>query len=215
MVKQFIPQWVIDRKRKSFIIELLLSFIALWIVLSLFSRFVNWVESRQGVIIPDPVLGLFSPVDLTWLIFFLIYAGLILSIAALAFYPEKLLMAVQAYTLMVLFRTAAMYVIPLEAPPAMIALQDPLVEILGTGQVLTRDLFFSGHTATIFLLVLCVPQRNLQAILLGMTFLLAACLLLQHVHYTVDVLAAPFFSYGAYRIVKTAHQKFNTKPDLS
>lgn len=34
------------------------------------------------------------------------------------------------------------------------------------------------------------------------TVLVGACVLLQHVHYTIDVVAAPFFTYAAYRISK-------------
>jgi hypothetical protein len=33
------------------------------------------------------------------------------------------------------------------------------------------------------------------------TVLVGLCVVLQHVHYTVDVVAAPFFAYGAYSIV--------------
>jgi membrane-associated phospholipid phosphatase len=62
-----------------------------------------------------------------------------------------------------------------------------------------------------FLLFLCVPQKKLKAALLIGTAVLAGCLLWQHVHYTVDVLAAPFFAYGAFRITFLLHQKF--KPE--
>lgn len=196
---------------RSLKIQFVLSLIVLVTVLSGFSSFVTWVETRQGVVLADQVLAMLEPVDVTWLTFTLIYAGLLSAIFAVSFYPGRMIISVQAYTLMVLFRTVAMWATPLEAPIATIPLEDPLVEIIGTGQVLTRDLFFSGHTATMFILFLCVPQKKLKAILLVGTILLAACLLWQHVHYTVDVLAAPFFAYGAFRIVFLLHKKFKSE----
>lgn len=207
MFNQATSNWSLVWPRKKFKIELLLSIIFLIAVLSFFSQFANWVEMRQGVVIADPILEQLTPIDLTWFTFGMIYMSLIIAIGALAIFPERFVIAIQVYTLIVLFRTAAMFVIPLEAPPGMIPLQDPLVEIIGTGKLLTRDLFFSGHTATMFILFLCVPQRQLRIIFLLSTFVLAACLLLQHVHYSVDVAAAPFFSYGAYRIVFFFHHK--------
>ena len=207
MFNQFTTHWVTAWKRAPFRIEWLISLIGLLTVLSIFSQFVNWVETRQGVVLSDPVLALIKPADLTWLTFAIIYLSLIGSIAAMSFSPERLTMAIQTYTVMVLLRMGAMYLIPLDAPPAMIALNDPLVEILGTGKLLTRDLFFSGHTATIFVLFLCVQQKFLKIILLAGTFVLAACLLTQHVHYSVDVFAAPFFAYGANRLVFLFHRK--------
>ncbi len=69
----------------------------------------------------------------------------------------------------------------------------------GASAVLTRDLFFSGHTSTLFLISLAVPGRRARPFFLACTAAVATCVLVQHVHYTVDVLAAPFFAYGAWR----------------
>ncbi len=43
----------------------------------------------------------------------------------------------------------------------MIILNDPLVEFFGTGQTLTKDLFFSGHTATLLILFLVSEKKIL------------------------------------------------------
>jgi hypothetical protein len=215
MLHQLITNWNLAWTRKMFRIELALTVVFLVTVLSLFSRFVNWVEWRQGVSLNDPVLAMLTPSDVTWLTFTLIYLGLIAAINALLIFPDRLILGMQAYTLMMVIRAAAMFVIPLDPPKDMIPLADPLVEIIGTGQLLTRDLFFSGHTATMFILFLCVPQRTLKVMLLSGTVLLAVCLLGQHVHYTVDVITAPFFAYGAYRIVLLLHHHLKSKPITS
>ena len=95
-----------------------------------------------------------------------------------------------------------MYVTPLEAPDNMLSLNDPLVQFFGTGNILTKDLFFSGHTATLFLFFLIADKKYLKVIFLIFTSIVALAVLLQHVHYTVDVVAAPVFAYVSYRIIK-------------
>jgi hypothetical protein len=174
---------------------------ALWSL----AAFLGWVERRPGVVLPDPVLDLLPPRDLTWLAFTLIYAGLVLGVLRLAARPRRLLLAVQAYVAMILLRMAVMSVTPLEPPPGMIPLQDPLVQQFGTGKLLNKDLFFSGHTSTLFLLSLAVPGRFARALCLSCAASVGICVLWQHVHYTVDVLVAPPFAYAAYRLALRLH----------
>ena len=170
-------------------------------VLFALTHFLDAVEGRRGVTLPDPVLTLFPAVNLTWITFLMIYAGIIAGLVLLLRNPQRLLLVFQGYAVMALFRMAAMYLAPLEPPPGVIELRDPFVEFFGGGRTLTRDLFFSGHTSTMFLLFLVVPGKRVRIAFLCATILVGLCVVLQHVHYTVDVFAAPFFAYGAYAIV--------------
>ncbi|MBP1649206.1 MAG: hypothetical protein H6Q30_2651 [Bacteroidetes bacterium] len=190
-------QWRSPRFRIELIVTILLTVLAL----ATLANFLNWVETRPGVVLNDPILALFRPVDLTWLTFGLIYFGLICGIVFLTRHPQAMLIAFQSYTLMVAVRIAAMFVLPLAAPPASIPLQDPTVEYLGTGKMLTQDLFFSGHTSTLFLLFLTAQGRTLRTVFMICTVTVGISVLLQHVHWTVDVLVAPFVSYACFRVV--------------
>ncbi|RPI61892.1 MAG: hypothetical protein EHM44_07830, partial [Ignavibacteriales bacterium] len=107
------------------------------------------------------------------------------------------------YTLMVAVRILAMYLLPLQPPEKMIILNDPLVEFFGTGQTLTKDLFFSGHTATLLILFLVSEKKIIKTVFLISTVTVAIAVLLQHVHYSIDVLAAVFFTYSCYRFLQT------------
>ncbi len=185
---------------RRFRVEAVLSLAVLVAVLNVMARFLTWVERRPGVVLPDAVLAAIAPRDVTWVTFTLVYGGLLTAVAVLLPHPRRLVLGLQAYTLMVLLRLAVMAVTPLEAPPGMLPLKDPLVEVLGTGQVLTKDLFFSGHTSTLFLLTLLAPGRATRAFFLVCTITVAACVLWQHVHYTVDVVVAPVFSFIAYTL---------------
>jgi membrane-associated phospholipid phosphatase len=189
--------WRSGRFRVEFFLTIAMTVVAL----ATLANFLNWVETRPGVVYADPVLALFPAVDLTWFTFALIYVGLISGIAFLSRHPRAMLIAFQSYVLMVVIRISAMYVLPLAAPPMAIPLQDPTVQYLGTGKLLTQDLFFSGHTSTLFLLFLTAQGRGLRTAFLVCTVAVGICVLLQHVHWTVDVLVAPFIAYTCFRIV--------------
>lgn len=183
-------------------VELALTIILLLLILFFLTNFLNFVEERPGVVFTDPVLSLFNPVDLTWLTFALIYITLLTAVVSFSLKPERLLFAFQLYTLMVCVRIAAMYLLPLEPPATIIILNDPFVEFFGTGQTLTKDLFFSGHTATLFILFLVEEKKILRSVFLICTVVVAINVLIQHVHYTIDVFAAVFFTYTCYVVLK-------------
>lgn len=171
--------------------------------LVLLGRFLTGIEQRSGVTFTDPVLVALPSADLTWLIFALIYGALILAIVYMVRHPARLLLALQSYILLAIIRMAAMFLLPLDPPAGMIPLVDPLVELFGSGgTTLSRDLFFSGHTSTLFLLALVIPNRKLSAIFLLCTVIVGCAVLVQHVHYSIDVLAAPFFTYACFTVAR-------------
>ncbi len=182
--------------------ELIVTTALLSIVLFSLTKFLNFVESRDGFSFTDPILSLFHPLDLTWLTFILIYGCLITAIFYLIRNPEKLVFAVQLYILMVIVRIISMWLLPLNPPENMILLKDPFVELFGTGETLTKDLFFSGHTATLFILFLTAENGKLKKFFLVSTIIVAICVLLQHVHYSIDVFAAIFITYACYSFLK-------------
>ncbi len=190
----------LKEKRNRF--ELVITLLLLAVVLTSLANFLNYVEARQGVLLSDPLLNLFSPIDLTWLTFALIYISIVVAITTLSKNPKRLVFAIQLYTLMVAVRIVAMYLLPLQPPAKMIILNDPLVEFFGTGQTLTKDLFFSGHTATLLILFLVSENKIIKTVFLTSTIVVAIAVLLQHVHYTIDVFAAVFFTYACYRFLQ-------------
>jgi hypothetical protein len=191
------------RNRTEFIITVIL----LAVLMLSFSQFLQFIEKREGVSLPDPLLKAFNPLDLTWLTFTLIYLSMILFLFSVRKEPNKLMTALQAYGLMVIFRTIAMYLVPLEPPDTILLLNDPFVQLFGKGEILTKDLFFSGHTGTLFLLFLLAENKIYKIIFLISTITVGLAVLLQHVHYSIDVFIAPFVAYGAFRVVTNMHRK--------
>lgn len=185
-------------KDRTFRIESIVTVVLLVGIVSGLANFLQVIELRPGAVLNDPVLALFRPVDLTWLTFALIYGGLLLAIGILLRHPRRMMLAFQSYTAMVIVRMIAMSLTPLDPPPTMIPLIDPTVTYFGTGMTPTRDLFFSGHTSTLFLLALTAPSRRWSVVFGVAMAAVAVCVVAQHAHYAIDVFAALFFAYGSY-----------------
>lgn len=193
------------RYRKIFFISLII----LAAELFLLTLFLEYAESRKGITIPDPLLSLFTAVDFTWLIFLIIYASLAAALLSLLPHPQELLFAVQLYAFMVVVRIIAMFLLPLEPPEGIIILKDPFVEFFGTGKSLTKDLFFSGHTASILIFFFTAKSKIFKTIFLLLVIFIAVLVILQKVHYTIDVYAAVFFTTACYYVLRTFKEKYN------
>jgi hypothetical protein len=181
---------------RTYIGLVLVMFIALIFV---YGRFLDYIEERPGSVLADPILNIFAPLEVTWFTFGIIYISVILTLIRLSWQPSQLLITLQAYILIALARMASMYLIPLDPPPLLIPLEDPFVQSVSSG-VLTRDLFFSGHTSTMFLLYLSCTNRKMKIFFLIGTISVGLLVIVQHVHYSIDVLAAPFYAYTCYKI---------------
>lgn len=199
--------WKIFLNKKQNIYILILTFVLLIVTLYLFSRFVLFVEERKGVILNDPLFVFFDGVDLNSIIFLLIYTSLITGFVLLLKYPEQLILAIQSYILLLIFRTIAMYLVPLDPPIGTVNLRDPLVFIIGTGKPVTKDLFFSGHTSTLFLIFLVSVNKKVKYFFLVTAILVGLFVILQKVHYSIDVFVAPFFAFASYKIIKKLHRE--------
>jgi len=188
--------------------EFLITILLLIITLTTFSRFLLFNEARQGAILDDPILSLFNAIDLNALLFFAIYSSLLIALFFFSFDPEVLLTGIQTYILLVMFRMSAMYLIPLDPPVGCIDLQDPVVFVMGTGKKIVKDLFFSGHTSTAFLLFQTAKNKYLKTYFLLATITVGIAVILQKAHYTIDVYAGLIFSFASYQIVKKIRAKF-------
>jgi hypothetical protein len=200
--KMVIKKYKLFFAKKSNIYEFTISVISLILILIILSNFLLFIELRNGFVLNDLILSIFQPLKLTWLIFSILYLGIISAPFDFGRKPEILLIGIQSYVLMIIFRIILMSFIPLDPPSGMIPLIDPVVEIFATGKTLTKDLFFSGHTATMFLLFLLVNNKFLKLLLLIGTIVVGLAVIIQHVHYTIDVIFAPVFSYLAYYIIR-------------
>lgn len=193
-------------KRSNIIIFVLTAILFLSCML-LFARFLLFIESRPDEAMQDPLMMYFQAKDFNIPIFILIYGSIFLAFAYLIPHPKLLTLGLHAYIIMLIFRTIIMYLTPLDVPVGTINLRDPLIFFLGPGKPVTKDLFFSGHIATLTILYLTAGKKFLKYIFFIVAVAVGLMILLQKAHYTTDLITAPFISYAAYIIAKKISAK--------
>jgi hypothetical protein len=180
------------------------SLIVLYLTFQINFYFLNIWQTRSGVIMNDMLLSLLTPHDFSLPIFLVIYGAVLATLLYLVNNPKGFVSALYGYSILTLFRTIAIYLLPLDPPPNMVFLNDPIARFfLFNGNVVTKDLFFSGHTSTIFYCLFVIEEKAYRQIGFVMAMVLGFMLLIQHVHYSIDVFAAPFFAYFCYKLVNT------------
>lgn len=172
--------------------------------------FLAYIQQRQGIQLNDRILALLPSADLSWVIFPTIHLSILVALANLVHYPRLLLVAMEAYLIATILRFTAIYFVPLEPPQGLVLLTDHINEDLFYGHtIITKDLFFSGHTTTIFILYLAVRNPLLKYLFLFLTSVIVVLLLIQHIHYSVDIAGALVFTWISYYLVLALEKKFS------
>ena len=192
------PAWAAAWAERAFRWQLSLVLALLLALLPVLPGFYHWVQTRAGYHLADPLLDLLPVHDNSVLTFSLIYGAIVGSLAAAFRRPPLLARMLWCYYLLQLLRMATLTLLPLEPPTALLPLHDPVVDhLFQVQEPIVRDLFFSGHTATMTLLTLAGWGRW-RWVLGGLTVAVGLLVLVQRVHYSYDVLAAPFFAGAAW-----------------
>lgn len=181
-----------NQERKAFII--IGGFLIL--VAFLFSIFLDFHEGRVDHLewtISDPLFPILPRRDVSILIFPLTYGTIIIYAIyqwKVKFFLSRLMLS---YALLILFRVITLSIFPLKEPASIVFLQDPFLNTIIYNHTIDSDLFFSGHTG-LLLICLFITKKWIFAVL---GLILGILLLIQRVHYTVDILGAIPFAYLA------------------
>jgi hypothetical protein len=161
--------------------------------------FFSWIGAREGSVLDDLLLGMVASRDRSLPMFALLYSMLVCTVFLLRMQPLVLLRTLLAYSLVIWLRMISMVLVPLEPPLGLVPLIDPISQLFYPGaEPFQKDLFFSGHLATAVLLALPL-QGRWKWILMGGSVLISIFLVQQHVHYTVDLVVAPFAAILAWK----------------
>jgi hypothetical protein len=164
-------------------------------VLILFPVFFQHIEQRNGIQLHDILLDNIHPVNVSLSIFIIIWLMALLTLTRAIQQPEIFITFLFSFFLLSISRIITISLVPLNPPQDLIPLIDPLSNTFYGGSFVTKDLFYSGHVATQFLMFLCLQKRMDKLLTTISTISVAILLLVQHVHYTVDIIAAPAFAY--------------------
>ena len=172
------------------------------IILILFPVFFQYIEQRNGIVMNDVLLNALPVMNVSIPTFALIWFTAGLTIFRCYQNPQLTIQFIWGFFFLCIARIITISVVPLNPPVNLIPLMDPLSNKFYGGIYITKDLFFSGHTSTQFLMFLCLTKRTDKTIALISSVLVGVLVLVQHVHYTMDVLAAFPFTYIIFRLAK-------------
>lgn len=200
-----IDEWQdIFSTNKTFRRKMIITLIILVLVIISLPTFFNYIEQRKGAYLHDLILQHIPAADVSLLTFLIIWSMSGLVIIRCIQRPSFALLMLMSFTLLCLARMVSITMVPLDPPDGLIRLNDPLTSLVygGKDKFITKDLFFSGHTSNMFIMYLCLEKRSDKILALLASLLVAILVLIQHVHYTVDVLFAFIFTYLIFRIGK-------------
>jgi len=210
MVMNRLRHWKIDWesefKEHKRLIVLSLIFLAGALILN--SVLGNYADRVGTAAASDLILDHVGPFDLTYL--FVYGYGLVillLFIYPLLFRVREFHVVISQFSLLVLLRSFFISLTHLKVPADAISVSFAHLSNL---LIFRNDLFFSAHTAIPFLGFLLFRKNKIAGtFFLIMTFVLAATVLLMHVHYSIDVFAALFITYGSYKFGEWLFRRIN------
>lgn len=126
----------------------------------------------------------------------------IVAMVLLVLRPRYLLFGLKAIALFVIFRAFFISLTHIGIYPEQIVFDDGDISF-GLYKLFTfqGNFFFSGHTGLPFLMALVFWQvKVVRRVFLATALFFAASVLFAHVHYSIDVFAAPFITYGIFKI---------------
>ena len=200
------PTEIIDMQSKSlswqlawdypaFRVKLLAGILIMAVILYSFPQYFSIIQARPGMLVDDWILDRIPTHDVSTWIFLVLYPAALYFVYRLVTNTTLCITALWGYIFLCLARMITIYLLPLEPPATILHLEDPFSVFFYGEKFITKDLFFSGHTATLCLLGMCLENVWEKRIFFFGAAFLGILLLIQHVHYTADVLAAPFFTY--------------------
>jgi len=174
------------------------------IILLTLPTFFAFIEKREGMVLQDFVLDTIPAMDVSVPTFVIIWSMVLLVFYRIYQNPRLFLLIAYGFILMCLCRVLTISILPLNPPPGLITLKDPIANIVygGKGIFITKDLFYSGHTGNMFLFFLCLQAKWDKIFALTAAVLIGILVLVQHIHYTIDVIAAFIFTYFIYLLAK-------------
>lgn len=174
-------------------------------LLNVFPVFYQYIEKRNGMMNHDVFLHMIPAIDVSIPIFIVTWFMAVLMILKAIKNPAVFMTFLYGFIILNIARFISISLIPFNPPHDLIPIQDPIANIFYGDTYVTKDLFFSGHTATQFLCFLCLKKRLDRVFGLIATVLMGFLVLVQHVHYTIDVVSAPVFAYLCYWLASKVH----------
>lgn len=184
-------------QEQSYLSNLIIGFTAL-ILSFIISNYASEYASENALIpVADLILNYIELRDVS---FIHVYAALTFwltcALYILIYRPETLPFVTKTAALFILVRSGFICLTHIGAPVNNLTIPDNFSSFF----IFDGDLFFSGHVGGPFLLMLLFwHNQSLRYFYLLSSIFFAYVVLAGHIHYSIDVFAAPFITYSIYQ----------------
>lgn len=199
-MKKILQNYKIHWKQRSFLFSLLTGFLFLAASLIINHLASTYADKMASAYVKDIILDNFPVMNVN----FIVNDGVLIYIIFTFLYilsdPKRIPFVAKSFALFVLIRSVFIILTHLGPSPQQTYLNpaDFLIR-LNTGS----DYFFSGHTGEPFLMALIFwNNKPMRYVSLAASLIFGAAVLLGHLHYSIDVLAAFFITYSIFSLAK-------------
>lgn len=197
MHKLFRKDFYTQQKIRSLISALIFLSLAI-----LFQSYVSSYSTRvSGGSVPDLLLDHLPIINLNWVIVEGALAVIVGTIVLLFYKPEYLIFTLKAVAIFVITRAVFLAVTHVGVYPGQIGPDNGFFDRIYKSLDFEVGLFFSGHTGLSYLMALIFwNERFWRYVYLSLAVIFGISVLFAHIHYSIDVLAAPFITYSIYKL---------------
>ena len=201
--QDFSSGWKYYWTKPGFRLQFIITVSVLASFVFIFPYFFDFIEARNGKTLNDPLLQLLPAANVSILVFTILYFGVISWLVISVKKPKALLTGMQTYCIVTIVRMISITLFPLNPPMDYIPLREPFVQLFThQGRIISHDLFFSGHMTSILFCYYNSPRGFFKKIYLASAFVIGVLLMVQRVHYTIDIIAAPLFTWLCFLLSK-------------
>jgi ABC-type enterochelin transport system permease subunit len=161
MTKKLWSQYI---RNKSFRNKLAGGLLLLVLLIAFLPYYFAFIEARKGIVLNDLVLNFIESANVSIPTFIIIWSLSLWYLFKSYKDPALMLLILWGFNILSISRIISIYLVPLEPPNNLIELIDPITNSFYGAKFITKDLFFSGHTATLVCLALCLKTKRDQII---------------------------------------------------
>lgn len=159
----------------------------------------NYASAHVSNPVNDLILDHIPTVDVDGIFIYGILIFFIYVVALLSVRPRRIPFALKSFSLFLVIRS--FFIILTHLAPSLHQAPLETSNVIFNAFSFTGDLFFSGHTGLPFLMALVFwDEKVLRWIFMSTAIFFGAIVLLGHYHYSIDVFAAFFITFGVYKI---------------
>lgn len=185
--------------RRSFIFGLIL--LGLAMALQFYAS--DYATRVSSSFVHDIILDNIPVVNLNLIIVEGALAAIVGSIILIALKPRYILFVLKASAIFIATRAVFISLTHLGIYPGQVNPDTGLFDRLYTDLGLAGGYFFSGHTGYTFLMALIFWREKLwRYAYFALSLVFAVSVLFAHIHYSIDVLAAPYITFGVFMMTK-------------